>query len=129
MPTCFIYSNAPKLFFLQIKIDKFSQRNNKNGNRRLNENRLKALQMALSIFEGFGIIHGPPGTGKTTIIASLIPAFFEKSTLNGTKILCGPTHYVEDHGLIFIKMVLAELFYYLCWGGIQLLIYNYVTLV
>lgn len=59
----------------------------------LNANQQKAIDMALSA-EHFSIIHGPPGTGKTTTVVELI----RQAVAGGLSVLaCAPSHTAVDN--------------------------------
>jgi ATP-dependent RNA/DNA helicase IGHMBP2 len=60
---------------------------------RFNESQKQAIQFALSA-EDVAIIHGPPGTGKTTTVVELI----RQSVLQGKKVLaCAPSNTGVDN--------------------------------
>ena len=59
----------------------------------LNPSQLRAVQFALSATD-VAIVHGPPGTGKTTAIVELI----RQSVLRGEKVLaCAPSNLAVDN--------------------------------
>jgi ATP-dependent RNA/DNA helicase IGHMBP2 len=59
----------------------------------LNEKQQQAVQFGLNS-EHFGIIHGPPGTGKTTTVLELI----RQAVKRGDRILaCAPSHTAVDN--------------------------------
>lgn len=59
----------------------------------LNENQKKAIERALGA-EHFSIIHGPPGTGKTTTVVELI----RQAVGMGLSVLaCAPSHTAVDN--------------------------------
>lgn len=60
---------------------------------RLNESQREAIKLALDA-EDLAIIHGPPGTGKTTTVAELI----RQAVARGAKVLaCAPSNLAVDN--------------------------------
>ena len=63
------------------------------GAEHLNESQIEAVQFGLSARD-FAIIHGPPGTGKTTTVAELI----RQAVLRGERVLaCAPSNTGVDN--------------------------------
>ncbi|MCP4191982.1 MAG: AAA family ATPase [Planctomycetaceae bacterium] len=59
----------------------------------LSDSQRDAVQFALSA-EELGIVHGPPGTGKTTTVVEII----RQAVLAGDSVLaCGPSNHAADH--------------------------------
>src|SRR5205814_508387 len=59
----------------------------------LNPPQLAAIEFALAA-KDFAIIHGPPGTGKTTTVVE----FIRQSVANGEKVLaCAPSNHAVDN--------------------------------
>ena len=60
--------------------------------KKLNDSQVNAIEMALSAMD-FAIIHGPPGTGKTTTLVALLSQLtrFEKPVL-----VCAPSNAAVD---------------------------------
>jgi len=78
-----ILKSAPQFF----KYDQF------NYNEHLNESQNKAIQMTLDA-QDFMVIHGPPGTGKTTTLVNAI----KQIPLNTLPVLvCAPSNAAVDH--------------------------------
>jgi len=68
----------------------------------LNESQQAAVRFALSA-EDFAIIHGPPGTGKTTTVVELIIQAVER----GEKVLaCAPSNTVVDN--LLERLIMAR---------------------
>lgn len=60
-------------------------------NRELNESQNKAVNFALT--NRVSIIHGPPGTGKSTTLAGLVKRLLDN---NEKVVICGPSHVSVD---------------------------------
>ncbi|MFD1631707.1 AAA domain-containing protein [Pseudopedobacter beijingensis] len=70
-------------------------------NNRLNESQNKAVQHILEAND-LSILHGPPGTGKTTTLTHAIIAL--KNQVNGQILVCAPSNTAVD----LLSMKLAE---------------------
>ena len=82
---------------LNDRIPKFHPQSYESGI--LNPSQARAVEMALSA-EDLAVIHGPPGTGKTTTVVALIKAAIEK----GQKILAtAPSNTAVDN--LLVKLV------------------------
>jgi ATP-dependent RNA/DNA helicase IGHMBP2 len=84
---------------------KFGPRYDKIGWRnQLNESQQEAVSFALQAID-LAIIHGPPGTGKTTVLVELI----QQAVSRGERVLvCAPSHLAVDH-LLDRLLVAGEL--------------------
>ncbi|MCX6848107.1 MAG: AAA domain-containing protein [Verrucomicrobia bacterium] len=73
-----------------VKIDKWSFE-------KLDPDKCDAVQRALAARDFF-VVHGPPGTGKTTFITELVLQFLEKQP-NGRVLLTSQTHIGVDNAI------------------------------
>ena len=71
-------------------------------NPNLNSSQIEAIQFALSA-KDIAIIHGPPGTGKTTTVVELI----QQAIRNGERVLaCAPSNLAVDN--LLQRLVVAQ---------------------
>ena len=89
-------NSLPKVFLKKIQ-KQFSDIDNV----QFNESQTKAIDLALST-DDIGLIHGPPGTGKTTVICELIYRVLSKGK---RVLLIAPTHVAVDNVLKMLKNV------------------------
>jgi len=64
------------------------------GNSKLNESQVNAVQQVLEFENKVAIIHGPPGTGKTT---TLVEAINELARQGKKVLVCAPTNAAVDN--------------------------------
>ena len=73
----------------------------------LDEHKRAAVAQALAS-EDFVVVHGPPGTGKTTFIAELAAQLFRR-TPGARVLLASQTHVAVDNALMQIRKVSPDL--------------------
>ncbi|MES1908504.1 MAG: hypothetical protein MHM6MM_001426 [Cercozoa sp. M6MM] len=70
----------------------------------LNESQQQALRSCLTLASGMHVIHGPPGTGKTTTLISIVRALVQR-TPRKRCLVCAPSNVAVDH---LAKLLLAH---------------------
>ena len=63
---------------------------------KLNESQITGIRKSCSLEEGFNLIHGPPGTGKTTTIAALANSLIEQDGINRVLIVANSNHAANN---------------------------------